>query len=331
MTGVPSSQVHQLAIRKGKPVVESPVPLPPQYRISQPATPNISQFDSGSPVDKLLDLLREFVAERNRDLVKTKITTIHTFIYLTCKVKDYKAAPEITAFYSKQLLPRLPPEWKDTYFYNYLMEVSKKPLVLEFSTPEQIPTFLARRAKAAKRQSTTLQQPQITDGSDEDAKPGKRARKSGKGAGLRLVSGSKKRPASVLDLDDEPAGGRRGGKTPFKVFQAASEDDGDTSEMSDSESALNTDAEDRDKTAFLGSPPPDSVRVVVHAERIPTMSPTGPNGTWVCEQDGCSYIVRAADEPEGQALVQAHFRHHEAQADRVTLAVKESRGHMPIK
>jgi hypothetical protein len=44
-------------------------------------------------------------------------------------------------------------------------------------------------------------------------------------------------------------------------------------------------------------------------------------------------VVRGADAQDAQALIQAHFRAHEAQADKIDLAVRESRagGHTPIK
>ncbi|KAK0626585.1 hypothetical protein B0T14DRAFT_510379 [Immersiella caudata] len=348
MTGVPSPQVQQLAIRKGKSIVETPVPLPPQYRLSQLAAPTPSTSVRSvpvqstsvpitpaptTPVDVLLDVLNEIAT--GRDLTNTKASTVHTQIYMLCKIRPYKAETEVTAFYAKELLPRLPAVWKDTGFYKYLRQASREPLVLELTTADKIPDLCQRRNKAAERVSraprsrSNLPQSQDFSDSGEDAKLGERARRSGKAAGLRLTSSSKKRPASEIDLDGEPVAGRLGGKKSAKLSHGMTEDDEDSSSSSDSESVLNTD-DDYDKTSFFVSPPPDAVKVVVTAERIPTMSPTGPNGTWVCDQEGCHHIVRAANKPLGQELVRAHFQHHEAQAERVTLAVKESRGQLPI-
>jgi hypothetical protein len=42
-------------------------------------------------------------------------------------------------------------------------------------------------------------------------------------------------------------------------------------------------------------------------------------------------VVRSADEQSAQELVQEHFRDHTAQAEKINLAVEESRGQMPIK
>jgi hypothetical protein len=353
MTGVPSPQVQQLAIRKGKSIVETPVPLPPQYRLSQLAAPTPStpvrpapaqstpvQPISApttpaptTPVDVLLDVLNEIAL--GRDLTKTNANTIHTQLYLLCRIKPYKAPAEVTAFYAKELLLRLPAMWKDTDFYNHLRRATQRPLVLELTTAEEIPNLCERRNKAphriprAPRNRSSLPQP--NSDSEEDVNAGRRARKAGKAAGLRLASSSKKRPASEMDFDGQPVTGRPSGKKAAKLSHVATEDDeNSSSDESDSVSVLGAD-DDHDQTGFLVSPPPDAVKVVVTAELVPTMSPTGPNGTWVCDQEGCNHIVRAANDPLGQDLVQAHFRHHEAQVERMTLAMTESRGHLPIK
>jgi hypothetical protein len=346
MTGVPSPQVQQLAIRKGK---ETPVPLPPQYRLSQLATPTSStparpapvqatpvQPMSAqaapaptTPVDVLLDVLQEIAT--GRDLMKIMANTVHTQLYLMCRMKPYRVAGEVTAFYAKELLPRLPAMWKGTDFYNHLRLATQQPLVLELTTAEQIPSLCVRRNKAPQRtprNRSSLAQAQVNSDSEEDVNAGRRARKAGKAAGLRLASSSKKRPASEMDSDGQPVAGRPSGKKAVKISHVTTDDDS-SSDRSDSESFLDTD-DDHDQTAFLVSPPPEAVKVVVTAERVPTMSPTGPNGTWVCDQEGCNHIIRAANEPLGQDLIQTHFRHHEAQAERMTLAVTESRGHLPI-
>ncbi|KAK0651873.1 hypothetical protein B0T16DRAFT_404879 [Cercophora newfieldiana] len=340
MTDMPSPQTHQLAIRKGKSHVETPVPLPPQYLLAQARTPDPSPSTlpkavASTPVDVLLDVLDDISAARGRDLSKTKAGTVHTQLYMMCRIKPYKAASEVTAFYAKDLLARLPQEWRGTDFYDYLLQASKKPLVLEHTTAVQIPSLCERRNKAPPRAprgprgGPSLPQSHTEDDSDDDATPGRRARKSGKAAVLRLVSSSKKRPASALSFDDESSTGRASGRKLAKTSHTNTDDE-DTGEASDSDDMLDIAEDNDDKTAFILSPPPESVQVVVIAEQIPTMSPTGPNGTWVCEQEGCNHIVRAANEVAGQALVQAHFRHHEAQAERVTLAKQESRGLLPI-
>jgi len=355
MTGATSTPVQHLAIRKGtrKVPIETPVPLPPKYRLAtatkattpQVPTPDIS-FTQGpdSPVDQLLNIVQEIVADR--DPKSVKVTTIHTQMYLRCKIRDYKTPKEITAYYAPQLLSRLGPEWSNSHFYNWLFANSKNPPLPETITVAQIPSQLHHRAKAAPRAAPIRSAPnsvpaqaskakgrakqrQPEDDSDSDVvPPGKRARRSGKGAGLRLLSGSKKRPALELDLD-----GSEGGSRGSKKLAYTADDYDDDDEAFETSNADSADSEDEDggKCAFPVSPPKDSVQLVVHAERIPTMSPTGPNGTWICEEEGCSYVIRSADGTKGQSLVQEHFRQHEAQAEKISLAVKESRGQMPIK
>jgi hypothetical protein len=78
--------------------------------------------------------------------------------------------------------------------------------------------------------------------------------------------------------------------------------------------------------------PKETVRVVVRAEKVPTMLPSGPNGTWRCEEEGCGYIVRSAQEQEGKDLIAKHFQDHEKRVEKLNLALSEgTRGHMPIK
>jgi len=327
MSGVSNPQVQQLAYRNGRPVVESPVPLPPQYRVAQNPTPVTLTDGPTKPIDVILDCLHEIGSTRK--LAKLRSSTVHTQIYLMCRIRVYKGASDITAFYAKQLLAQLPPEWKVSPFHKYLLEVSKNPPVFEHLSPEEISSCCVRRVKKAVSQASNGTTPQPSFISDSNDRHPKRARTSGKAAGLRLISTSRKRPASEMESDyDEPTTGRGVAGIKSLRISHADSDDGDTDQPSDLESDVGTD--DDDKTSFLVDPRVDSVSVVVTAERVPTMSPTGPNGTWVCDQEGCAHIVRGADEQAGQELVQAHFRHHEAQAERVSLAKQESRGQMPI-
>jgi len=53
------------------------------------------------------------------------------------------------------------------------------------------------------------------------------------------------------------------------------------------------------------------------------MRPTGPNGTWRCEEEACGFIVRRADEELGRGLIREHFREHEEELRRLRLAETE--------
>lgn len=381
MSDAPTSRFKDLAIRKGKPWVESPVPLPPQYqhlgksstRIASPSTAFLSIVPpstypssttpaptaSTSPIDLLAEIFREISKDVFRPNVVVKPgfdvqkVTINHQLWKRCSLSMYRAVPEVLAYYSKDLLPHLGSEWKDTTFYRWLQKTSQEPLRFQFLTPDKLPPKIARRGgrKGPASQGTSVSktpstsrpasddprgrsrgsasQQRLGDDSEEEALPLGRGRKSGKNAGLRPRS-SKKRPASEMDFDDKPVAGWRGRKS-AKTSHVASEEDDDMTDAGDDESASHTEEEEGDHMLFPIPPPEGTIKIVVHAERIPPTSPTGPNGTWACEEEGCTYVVRAAEDQEGQEAIQAHFRSHEAQAERLNLAKQESRGHLPIK
>lgn len=350
-----ASPPHDLVIRKGKEkATETPIPVPshyqpalqsatqskhsspslpkqrtPQLETARPATPQSGPLsDTSSPIDLLLDVLEEVASTRDIIGKGIKAKTVHTQIYLKCKVPNYGSPPEILAYFSRNLLSRLGHEWKGTEFYGWLVEVSSKPLKLENITATQILTAVRRRDKAAPRALKGADAVPRTD-SDDGSQP--RARKSGKGAGLRP---SQKRPAGEMDLDVE-SGGRRGRVGKYvKYFQPINigeeDEDEEMEEASNADSIIEEVGEDNDGSSI--PLPKNAVPVVVYAEKIPGMSPAGPNGSWQCDQEGCGYVVRAADNQAGQERIMQHFLEHEHQKEKVDLALKESRGgHMPIK
>ncbi len=350
------------SIQPPKPkMTESPVPLPEKYRqITQPRPslppstetpketpkgtpkePSVANAGSESPVDRLLAALQEIAAET--DLQKSP-STIYSKVYFKIKITHYGDAKLVISYYAKDLLARLGAEWKDVPFYNWLRDAAARPWTpSETLKAEDVPSQTIRRMKSVPKQASlakpaTQLPPNISlkgrprtvisvdsDGdSDEHDAPPMRGRRSGKNAGLRLISTSQKRPHPE---PDQANGGHRGRKS-AKFSHPASEDDDQPDDTED------TNDEDLGGEPAVGSRlplPEGAVRVVLHAERIPTSSPSGPDGTWTCDQEGCAYVVRSAREQEAQELIQAHFRDHTAQAEKINLAVKESRGHMPIK
>ncbi|KAL2162625.1 hypothetical protein VTH06DRAFT_6461 [Thermothelomyces fergusii] len=357
-------------------ISETPVPLPEKYRqfvqpvSSKPSptpaetpmtgTPSdtpTSSVDHAPSIDRLLELLKEIASEV--DMKKVAPSKIWSAMYFKCKVRSYHGAKDILAYYAKDLVPRLGPEWKGTAPYQWLVDVAKQPWKpTEPMDPDKIPGQTIRRGKlntasragSASRPATKLPpainfktktkgaSSQRGSDSEDDAADlfvaPQRARRSGKAATLRLATGSKKRPRS--DLDDQANGSHRGAKT-AKVSHLISGgpdlDDGDDDDDAEDGDASDDGVAAGDETLPLGSrlpAPQGAVRVVVHAERLPTTVPAGPDGTWTCDQEGCTYVVRSADEQEAQDLIREHFRDHEAQAEKIDLAVRESRGQMPI-
>ncbi|KAK3391981.1 hypothetical protein B0T20DRAFT_472731 [Sordaria brevicollis] len=273
------------------------------------------------PVDRLIVLLGE-VAQR-LDINTVKMSRVNSDLFYNCRIKVYTAARELCEHFAKELVERLPPIWDNTPFKAWLEDVvrSGRPEPTDLRV-EDIPSYLNRRNR---------RQPGIPRGSkaldvspsieaDLEPRAGKRprvGRPSGKVATLR-VAGTKRLASDMVDDDDDMAP-RRGRKALKRTAETAED------EVSDADSAIIDIPDDN------GVVPQDAVRIVVQAERLPTMSPAGPNGTWTCDQEGCCYVVRSADEPSGQELISKHFKDHEEQAQKINLAMEESRaGHLPI-
>lgn len=364
MTNVPSASPPALArpssSRKTK-VSQSPAgtpqPLPAKVVVS---TPQISQnlspaptsqstptTEGLSPVDFLVQTLEEAAAASREPIDRIPLSAIRAKMYFACRINTYDAVPEIIAYYSKDLVQRLDPKWHPSPFWGWLLEQSKK-TTTEFhhTTVEKLPYQLTRRKKKTmaaprvpqpKLEIRTLpRQPSADEDEDSsDDMTSSHPRHAGKG-GLRLHSASKKRPAPESPDDDTNPGrrGRKSAKTtnyytnPYPDLEGALDNDS----ASDAASPQ-TDVDDSDVNGTDVPPPRDAVRVVIHAEKLPSMSPSGPNGTWCCDQEDCGYVVRAAEEAAGKKLVQQHFRDHESQTEKVELAVTEAerRGRMPIK
>ncbi|KAK3327214.1 hypothetical protein B0T19DRAFT_156564 [Cercophora scortea] len=350
----PPAQRSRNSVEPPKPITKSHVPLPARYAhlqqqeiaksspaIQPPSTPKPSLPPTADPattsgsdpvVDRLLGILQDASAGLKPE--KVMPTRVHGYLYQKCKVRKYAAAPLITAHYAPQLLARLDQAWHGTPYYNWLKDVAgHPPSDPDLITVEEMPDSTFRRGTAVGRTSkppasATPATYTERDESEEDTRqPPAGTRRSGKGAGLRPQASSKKRYMSEMD-DSAVSDGRRGRKS-MKLMQTSdSEEDDD-----DSSDAASPAAQEDIIDDILGDripAPKDAVRIVVHAERIPTISPAGPNGTWVCGQEGCDYVVRSAEEPAGQDLIQHHFKDHEAQAEKINLAMKESRGQLPI-
>ncbi|PHH70950.1 hypothetical protein CDD82_6823 [Ophiocordyceps australis] len=149
-------------------------------------------------------------------------------------------------------------------------------------------------------------------------RPGRKPAKSS----LRPASATKKRPRSEYESEGEG--------------EAAAIDESHFFEDAVPEAAQYAVDADSSPTrppvdAPAEVPEEEAVRLVIRAEKLPSPTPKGPDGAWACDQDGCDYVVRGADETDIHAQIQAHFGDHEQQLERLSLAMTESRGHMPIK
>ena len=326
------------------PKVQTPRETP---KVQTPRETPIPDTDHETPVDRLLGALSEVATEVNPSHAPP--SKVNSAVFFKCKIRHYSGAKDILAYYAKELLPRLGTEWKGGPWYHWLEDAAKRPWEpsSEQTAPDKIPAQTFRRVKMGpKASSSTKPATQLppainlkirassavqeeSESEDEFAEfraVPQRNRRSGKGAVLRLATSAKKRPHS--ELDDQTNGSRRGRKL-AKINHYIRDDD----ELEDADDTSDEDVASGEE-AIVGSRlplPEGAVRVVVHAEPLPATSPSGPDGTWTCGEENCTYVVRSADEQDAQELIQAHFRDHEAQAEKINLAVTESRGHMPIK
>lgn len=69
--------------------------------------------------------------------------------------------------------------------------------------------------------------------------------------------------------------------------------------------------------------------LILVSETLPGLTPTGPNGLWTCEMEGCFFVVRDADSEEGRGTIQEHFSTHVQKEDLVRQ--EAAFRHLPIK
>ncbi|KAK8031740.1 hypothetical protein PG990_001474 [Apiospora arundinis] len=303
----------------------------------RPRTPaaQTPQLEPGLPT--LLDVLNEERGKILEDLGHGKGKkhpddmapgSWQTKVYMACRVSNYNAKEEIFTYYAKDLARSLGAEWHNSELYIWVKDIMKKAKPVLQNITEKDLLALTRRQKAPERAKPNRSAP---TGAETSGKvPIRSGRPSGKAAGLRPSLGGKKRPRG-MDSDDEM---EIDDGLPFKKTAKTSEffTDSENPELDDSAASDDEDVEGGDSKGLI--------RIAIHTERIPSMKAQGPNQTWTCQEPGCEYLVRSADEQEGQDLIRKHFEAHEKEAideakerelSKINLAVQEGqRGHMPI-
>lgn len=274
-----------------------------------------------------MELLEEILAEAQGDTSKVKEGTVHSKMYLKCSTQ-YQACREVTHFYAKQLVASIPSKWYGSPFFQYLKDIRNTPWVPGLLTAQTVPLQLARRKKKtfAARNRVPFTSP--------TPRPGQGAGKHFPGTprpspALRPGQGAK-RPIFYGD-DAEDGRPRKHVRTASDFDSEEDDDDSEEDEREDNDTAAGVDQNDVLDTPVRGAGN-ETVRLVIRADKIPTMSPSGPNGTWRCEEEGCNYLVRSAEKPEGKKLIEQHFEEHADRVGKMNLALAEgTRGHLPIK
>ncbi len=321
----PSSHDHQI-----KPPAATP----------QPVVAKVASVFTSSTFNTLLEFIEEIGLGR-KNMAKIKSSGVHSQLHTRCRIRTYQTPAEMTRFYAKELLQSLSPAWRVTPFFQdlKLATKSKEPFNI---TEAEIAQQLVRRGKH-----------QLSPGKiDNPESPSDRQgmknphsteapRHSGKQAGLRLAAGGKKRLHNEIgsdgDDDADSDDGRRGKKAARTVDNSL--DNGSVDDDRRAKPAVDVDDDgqaadqDQDDIDSEAEPGDELVRYVIRTYKVPSTTPTGPYGAWRCQEEGCEYIVRNADEQAGQDLIWKHFEHHgDPSNSRVKLAVDEAeRGNNPIR
>ncbi|KAI0381873.1 hypothetical protein F5Y04DRAFT_254546 [Hypomontagnella monticulosa] len=254
-------------------------------------------------------------------------------------IKQARALTEVCEYYAQDLVELLGQEWHNTPFYQWLKESVGTEPTFEDITEEEIKSLVRRKknprhARDEAPVSMAIRQP----GATGEKQTPRRGRPAGKVAGLRPSTGSKKRYRQEPDFEgdemelDEDGVLRKASKRSRYSIDDEQDETNDTGSSSSS-----------DEDEYVPDSDTFPTRIAIRAEKLPSTTPNGPNQTWVCEEPDCEYVVRAADEEEGQALISQHFEEHERDAQEeakqnalnrtslMDLAVQESeKGHLPI-
>ncbi|CAN8095986.1 unnamed protein product [Discula destructiva] len=271
------------------------------------------------PVQSFLELLEE-IMEETETLPKVTAGRVHSRMYLKCSTV-YNAPVVVSHFYAKQLAASLPSKWYQTPYFKWLLEERNKPWEPGPLTRDTVALQLKRRRKMPHLAKPKLREPEGTS----TPHIGKRLPMTPRTGALTL---KRPRPTYIGDgyMDDDQSS---------KHARTSANSDADNSE--DEQVNDSSDAAPARTYRYSTTPipvpriPRETVPIVVRAEKIPTVSPAGPNGTWRCDEDGCGYIVRSAEEPEGKLLIDKHFQDHAKRVEKVNIALAEgTRGNLPI-
>ncbi|KAJ2989401.1 hypothetical protein NUW58_g3483 [Xylaria curta] len=300
-------------------------------------------------VDALEDVRKNMLQLINEGRQKKQLSQFtakswQTKVYMECNIKRYDSVQEIFHYHARDLVQHLGPEWHDTQIYQWAKEQISKPLTLTLISEADVNRIVRRvkkSAQSAHAEKVVTENPP-PEASQYAGKQTPRGRPSGKAAGLRPSTGSKKRLRheadfeDSMDLDEDGIPKKRSKRSHYFT------DEDDDDDVDDDNNSIDEDDEDSssESKARIDKDNVPMTQLVIRAEKLPSTQPQGPNQTWVCEEPDCRYVVRAAHEEKGRKLISAHYEEHEKEAqdvaqeialNRVNLAVQEARGHMPIK
>ncbi|KAG6084630.1 hypothetical protein E4U15_001543 [Claviceps sp. LM218 group G6] len=286
---------------------------------------------------------------------RTGMTLLNTLTYLYFhytlpsykdeRVGSYKQpAEEWLHYYSKAMLPLLDDSFRHHELYSDLQSLARSDLKLLSWKPSDFPLVIRARntgqrrgpiTGAVRRRAPSFPTPASSSNhniaASEGPRPiGKRPTRTPHKSSLQPIGGPPKKRLRIEFEDEDPDSDFTGQDEDSYYY--------DDSDLVDQELHLRgvhpTCSADEDGVGqgFQDQDGVERTRLVIRAERIPNMTPRGPDDTWTCDQEGCDYFVRGSSEQDSHDRIQQHFRVHEQQLSRMQLAMKEgARGHIPVK
>ncbi|KAI1812878.1 hypothetical protein GGS20DRAFT_578025 [Poronia punctata] len=329
--------------------------------VPNPGTADDRQNSVTVLIEALQDARRQYLEDIQKGKQKKALHEISAKswwgkLYYECNI-NYAAVQEIFVYYARDFVEQLGPEWHDTELYQYAKVVAESKPTFEHVSEKDI-KHIVRRVKKSTRVGQTPAEKAAGESAHRQVNQyaGKqtpnRGRPSGKTSGLRPSTGGKKRPRhednSEEDVDIDERGILK--KKAKKSHYFSGEDVNDDDEADGDESISDENPAKGERTLseneIFGKPKDEAVaQFTLRTERLPSThppgtQPRGPNETWVCKEPDCGYVVRLANEEEGQKLVVTHLEQHEKEAndvaermalDRENIALQEgTKGHMPV-
>lgn len=284
-------------------------------------------------MDALVSLRNEVKAGK-----EVKASSIVTNMYLGYKFPgkrekgEYRKPPEEVLQYYAPLLVKdqgFVSAIQGTNLLLWLQEQAKVPFRPTSLAPDEFPYLLVPRSKMSKP-ATAASQPEIVQTAapikDKTPTPVSSKRPTGRPrkSVLRLATGSRKRPHSELEYGSDPDDFENKRSNYFS----------DDNETVDGIVGHDNASEDSHELVEKASPIPDlnePVRLVIRGESVATPAVVGDETRWVCEHNGCAYVVRNEADHIAQERIRSHMEEHAEEDQRVSLALSESRAHLPIE
>jgi hypothetical protein len=270
------------------------------------------------------------------------LSKLGTLFYNKYSIKTASLSQEIIKVHAKAILSSLGPEWKIAPIYSQLTEVASKSTSKnelqsqamsttevkkrrEASTIRKLPTGASAYGRRAIRRSegdSTAEQH-----ASKSLLPPYSGRRSGKEAGLRLASSpAVKRDTQDGESSDEDSSRPRKRRRPSPPEMGDNDSDVDIDIGSPPAILSNGNEPSSASSNQEDSTPSPPLSLNVTTIPLPSLSPTGPNGSWTCDRPSCSFVVRDAESSSGVEKIKVHYTEHAEKLEREALVVQEAKG-----